>query len=152
MCHDIQAWHEILDHCNYDDVLKLQNVVAAWLQIKGKACKPEIECEVCIQGKFAQTRNRDPDTRAEAPLQMVHTDLAGPIATESIDGYKYAVSFTDDYSSAVFVYFLKKSDTVQATEKFLADVSPYGKVKCIRSDGGTEYTCNDFQTLMRKNK
>ena len=62
MCHDIEAWHEILGHCNYDDVLKLQNVVES-MQIKGKACKPEIECEVCIQGKFVQTRNRDPDTR-----------------------------------------------------------------------------------------
>lgn len=27
-CHDIQTWHEILGHCNYDDVIKLQNVVA----------------------------------------------------------------------------------------------------------------------------
>ena len=38
---------------------------------------------------------------------MVHMDLAGPVATESIDGYKYVQSFTDDYSGAVFVYFLK---------------------------------------------
>ena len=38
---------------------------------------------------------------------MVHTDLAGPVSTESIDGYKYVQSFTDDYSGAVFVYFLK---------------------------------------------
>ncbi len=150
-CHDIQTWHEILGHCNYDDVFKLQNVVEG-MQIKGKTGRPEQGCEVCIQGKFAQTRNRDPDTRAKAPLQMVHTDLAGPVATESIDGYKYVQSFTDDYSSAVFVYFLKKkSDTVQATEKFLADVSPYGKVKCIRSDNGTEFTCGDFQALLRKN-
>lgn len=151
-CHDIQTWHEILGHCNYDDVLKLQNVVVG-MQIKGKTGRPEQECEVCIQGKFAQTRNRDPDTRAKAPLQMVHTDLAGPVATESRDGYKYVQSFTDDYSSAVFVYFLKKkSDTVQATEKFLADISPYGKVRCIRSDNGTEFTCSDFQAVLRKNK
>ncbi|KAI3376009.1 hypothetical protein L3Q82_016541 [Scortum barcoo] len=27
-----------------------------------------------------------------------------------------------------------KSDTVQATEKFLADTAPYGKVKCVRSE------------------
>lgn len=32
-----------------------------------------------------------------------------------------------DYSSAVFVYFLEnKNDTVQATEKFVADMAPYG--------------------------
>lgn len=84
---------------------------------------------------------------------MVHTDLAGPVATELIDGYKYVQSFTDDNSRAVFVYFLKKkSDTVQATEKFLADASPYGNVRCIRSDNGTEFMCGDFQALMRKNK
>lgn len=151
-CHDIQAWHEILGHCNYDDVLKLQNVVDG-MQIKGKTCKPEQICEVCVQGKFTHNRNRDPDTRAKAPLELVHTDLAGPMRTESIDGHKYAVSFTDDYSGAMSVYFLKKkSDTAQATQKFLADVAPYGNVKRMRSDGGTEYTCNDFQTLMRENK
>lgn len=51
------------------------------------------------------------------------------------------------------VYFLKKkSNTVQASQKFLADVASYRKVKRIRSNGGTEYSCNDFQTLMRENK
>ena len=53
----------------------------------------------------------------------------------------------------MFVYFLKKkSDALQATEKFFADVSPYGKVRCIRSDNGTEFTCGDFQALLRRNK
>lgn len=150
--HDIQAWHEMLGHCNYDDVLRFQDVVDG-MQIKGKMSRPEKECEVCIQGKFTQTRNRNPDTRAKAPLQLVHTDLAGPVATESLDGYKYVQSFIDDYSNAMFVYFLKKkSDSVQATEKFLADVSPYGKVRCIRSDNGTEFTCTDFQALLEKTK
>lgn len=52
----------------------------------------------------------------------------------------------------MFVYFLKtKADTVQATDKFLADTAPYGKNKCIRSDNGTEFMCKDFQTLFRKN-
>lgn len=52
----------------------------------------------------------------------------------------------------MIVYFLKKkSDTVLATEKFLADISPYGTVKCVRSDNGTEIMCKEFQTLLRKN-
>lgn len=105
-CHDMQTWHEIVGHRNYEDVLKLQKVVNG-MQVKGKALKPDKECEICIQGKFTQTQSRDPDTRAEAPLQMVHTDLAGPIQNESIDGYQYVQSFTDDYSSAIFVYFQK---------------------------------------------
>ena len=145
---DLQSWHEILGHCNYADVMRLKNVVEG-MEIKNEGNKPVSKCEVCTQGKFVQTRNRGPDVRAEAPLDMVHTDLAGPIDPVSKDGHKYALSFTDDYSSAVFVYFLKhKSDTVQATEKFIADVAPYGKIKCMRSDNGTEYTCKEYQALM----
>lgn len=48
--------------------------------------------------------------------------------------------------------FLKaKSDTVRATEKFIADVEPYGKIKCIRCDNGTEFTSKEFQSLISKN-
>ena len=49
-CHNIQEWHEILGHCNYEDVLKLQNVVEG-MQIKGKEDRPDKECEVCIHLK-----------------------------------------------------------------------------------------------------
>ena len=64
--------------------------------------------------------------------------------TTSIEGHKYAQSFTDDNSGTILVYFLKsKSDAVQATEKLLADVAPYGEVKCIRSDNSTEFTGRD---------
>ena len=62
-------------------------------------------------------------------------------------------SFTDMCTGAVFFYFLKaKSDAIQATERFLADIAPYGTVKCIRSDNWTEFTSREFQTLLRKNK
>lgn len=149
-CFDLQTWHEILGHCNYDDIQKLPSVVKG-MTIKGKTNKPP-HCEVCTQGKFVQTRCRDPDVRATTQLELVHTDLAGPIQPESREGYKYAISFTDDFSNAVFVYFLKhKSDTVQATERFLADIAPYGKIKRLRSDCGTEYTGKDFKALMIKN-
>ena len=45
------------------------------------------------------------------------------------DGFKYALTFVDDYTGTICVYFLKnKSDTVAATEKFLADNRPFGKL------------------------
>ena len=70
--------------------------------------------------------------RTEALLDMVHTDLAGPIDPMSHSWHSYALSFTDDYSIAVFVYLLRnKSDTVRGTESFIADVAPYDKIKCM---------------------
>ena len=95
----------------------------------------EVECEVCTQGKMCQSRSREPDQKAKAPLEFVHCDLAGPIEPTAKDGFKYGLSFVDDFSSINMVYFLKqKSDTLEATEKFLADVAPYGKVKRLRSE------------------
>lgn len=150
--HDIQTWHEIMGHCNYDDILKLQDVTVG-MHIKGAKRKPDKECHVCIEGKFTQSRNRNAIEKVKTPLELVNTDLAGPVTNGSIDGYKYMQSFTDVCTGVVFTYFLKaKSDAVQATEKFLADVAPYGDVKCIRSDNGTEYTSREFKTLLRKNK
>lgn len=110
-----------------------------------------VDCNVCTEGKFTNSRNRQADAKADAPLKMVHTDLSGPIEPAGQEGHKYVISFTDDYSGAVFVYFLKyKSEATLATEKFLADSAAYGRVKCIRSDNGTEYTGNAFQSLLRE--
>lgn len=144
---DVKTRHEIMGHCNVDDVLKLPKVVEG-MKITGNA---KLDCNVCTQGKFTNTRSRKPDPKATKILELVHTDLAGPIEPTSHEGHKYAVSFIDDFSSAVSVYFLKnKSDTTVATEKFLADTAPYGTVKCIRSDNGTEYTGKEFQSLLRE--
>ena len=63
------------------------------------------------------------------------------------------MAFTDDFSGAVSVYFLRnKSDTVASTERCLADSAPYGKVKCIRSDNSGEFTSVNFEALLKRNR
>ena len=120
------------------------------MKVVGK--KTKVECETCLKGKRTNEINRCPRERVSTPSELVHTDQAGPITTNSHEGYKYAISFTDDFSGAMFVYFLKqKNETVRATVQFLADCAPYGKVKTIRSDNGTEFTSEDFSSLLRKN-
>ena len=50
------------------------------------------------------------------------------------------------------LFLKKKSDTVIATERFLADSAPLGNVKRIRSDNDTEFTSNEFKPLLTKNR
>ena len=110
------------------------------------------DCEICIQGKFSQSRNKQPDRHATFIFELVHTDLAGPMYPVNINGHRYAITFTDDFSSAVFVYFLKsKNDTVSATKKFIADITPYSRIKSLRSDNRSELKSNDFQKLLCDN-
>src|SRR4029434_2356254 len=78
--------------------------------------KSNQNCEICTQGKFTQSRNRQADTKATTVLELVHTDLCGPIEPADKDGYRYAIAFSDDYSGMIFPYFIKaKSDTTKAT-------------------------------------
>ena len=159
----LQVWHKILGHCNLDDIVKLEGVVND-MKITDAS---KFDCETCILSKQANSRNCEADIRATKKFELVHTDLAGPIEPIAIGGHRYAMLFTDDYSGCLFTYFLKaKSDAVKAIEKFLADISPYGKVKKLsfyedifpsgdvqrlRSDNGGEYLSREFKDVLRKN-
>ena len=100
-CYDINTWHRILGHCNYDDIRKLPNVVKG-MKIKEKIRTLNKNCEICIQGKIFQSRNRQPDRRAAFTFELIHTDLAGPIEPADMNGHRYAITFSDDFSCAIF--------------------------------------------------
>jgi hypothetical protein len=145
----LQKWHQALGHCNAADVIKLEKVVKG-MKITDKSV---FSCSPCIEGKMAQTISREPDERGTKPFEFVHCDLEGPMHHVSTEGFKYVLLFVDDYSGLYMTYCLRhKSDTLKATEKFLADSAPYGEIKRLRSDNGTEFTNQDFETLLRKNK
>ena len=135
----LNEWHKILGHCNYGDLRKLEGVVEGMRVTNYE----EIECMLCTEGKMCQVRNKVPDERAKAPLDFVHCDLAGPIDLIGRDGFKYALSFVDDKS---------KSNAPKALQQFLADCAPVGKVKRLRSDNGTEFMSQHFQSILRENK
>ena len=147
--HSSKLWHEILGHCNDKDVLKLESAVDGMLF----SDKSNHTCEVCIEGKMTQQRSRSPDEKATAKLLLVHCDLAGLVDPFTRDGFKYVLSFIDDYSGIIMPYLLKaKSDTLAATEKILADYAPFVRMLRLRSDNGTEFTSNSFKQLMIKNQ
>ena len=150
----IQEWHRTLGHCNMKDITKLPDVVDGMKITNSKEnAGKEPSCEICIKGKMKQTFTRQPDDKAASPLQLVHCDLAGPIDPISTDGFRYSLMFIDDYSGCCSVFFLKnKSETLKATERYLADIAPIGTPKTIRSDNGTEFQNKNFADLMLKHK
>ena len=148
----MNEWHQILGYCNYDDIKNLGRVVDSMKDSHKSSSKPS-SCNVCILGKLTRDRNRNPNKRATAPLELVHTDLAWPVDPASKEDFKYCLAFTDDFSGAFFVYSLRnKSDTVAATERLLADSASYGKVKCMRFDSGGVFTFANYEALLRRNR
>ena len=75
------------------------------------------------------------------PLELIHSDVWGP-AIASSGGYKYYVSFVDDYSRFSWIYLLKhKSDVEQVFYAFQAHVERllHTKILAVQSDWGGEY-------------
>lgn len=72
--HDIQTWHRILGHCNFDDAAKLEKVVEG-MTIRGKHDRSNQNYEICTQGKFIQSRNREADAKATTVLELVHRPM-----------------------------------------------------------------------------
>lgn len=92
-------------------------------------------------------------TRASELLQLIHSDLCGPMETSSIGGARYYVTFIDDYSRKVSVYFMKsKSETLEKFKEFknLVENETNKKIKTLRKDNGKEYVNNDFKLFLCK--
>ena len=81
-------------------------------------------------------------------LELVHTNLCGPIEVQSYKGDKYIMFLVDDYSRMITVMFLKqKSDAFQMFKWYVARVEKetWKSLKCLRSDRGEEFTSNEFE-------
>ena len=45
-------------------------------------------------------------------LHVVHTDVKGPAKTTTMGGFMYYVTFIDDHTRTVWVYFMKEKSEV----------------------------------------
>lgn len=111
-------------------------------------------CEVCCEVKQARNPFQQSNTRTVGLLDIIHTDIAGPLKTTSIGGSKYYMKFQDDFRRMSFVFFLKS--THEVFEKFmdfqsLVEKQVGKKIKVLRSDNGGEFANKIFETYL-KNK
>ena len=84
--------------------------------------QPTSSCERCILGKHHREKFiYGVSYRAKKPLELVHTDLCGPMQTPSLTGNVYFMTFIDDHSRKTWVYLLKqKSQAFNGFKSFKA--------------------------------
>ena len=81
------------------------------------------------------------------PLELVHSDVCGPFRVNSLGGYRYFVTFIDDFSKRTWIYFIKnKSEVLSKFQHFvhLLKTMTGRTVQALRTDNGGEYTSKDF--------
>ncbi|CAN6557261.1 unnamed protein product [Malus baccata var. baccata] len=99
-------WHRRMGHLNVNSLKLLQEKE----MVLGL---PEIKtinnvCEGCTLGKHCRDSfQRETTSRATVPLELVHTDVCGPMQTITKAGNRYFLTFIDDCTRMCWVYFLR---------------------------------------------
>ena len=107
---------------------------------------PDPICEPCLPGKMHGNPFPSSQWRARHPLELVHSDVH-QVPYPSFSGFRYWVTFIDDYSRFRFVLPIKaKSDVFDAFKQFKAYAENQSghKIKILRDDKGGEYMSNAF--------
>ena len=95
-----------------------------------------------MEGKQTKLPHDQHHTRAIRPLQLVHSDLMGPIKPTSYDGKKYIITFIDDYTHFTAGYIMEnKSDVFEYFKIYEAMSTAHFNCKISRfhCDDGIEY-------------
>ena len=75
-------------------------------------------CKSCVMGKQKKLSFLTGDKKLRATkLELVHTDLWGPSLVASFGGSRYYITFNDNCSRKVLIYFLKNKSKVFNTFK-----------------------------------
>jgi len=111
----IGTCYRLLGHLNYKDLAQAIEEGAVE-GIKPEKHSKNDACEICIKAKMT----RPPFTRKETErktdvLEIIHTDICGPMRTESLAKSKYFIIFVDDATRWCEVRFLRqKSEALEA--------------------------------------
>jgi hypothetical protein len=147
----VMLWHQRLGHIGEKGLRLLHSK----FMVEGMSnCSLDFDFyEHCLYGKQNQVRFPSGATRAEGSLQLVHSDVFGPVSVPSLGKSVYYVSFIDDFSRKTWIYFLKKkSEVFDRFKEFKALVENQieKRIKVSRTDNGGEFCKNEFEEFFKK--
>jgi transposase InsO family protein len=104
-------------------------------------------CKGCALGKNIKKPFPSSNNRSKEILDLIHSDVCGPMPVKSLGGSSYYVIVIDDYSRKTWLYLLKTKDEVfskfQELKEEIENLTN-NKIKTLRTDNGGEYTSKEF--------
>src|ERR1700675_1200643 len=149
----LQTWHQRMGHISYPALSKYGPSALTGMDIDSSTVAPSM-CHGCEVGKsthkpFSPSKTK----RTSEILQVVHSDLAGPLQTKSIQGSVYIATFIDDHSKYTALYFLQSKDQFCKVFKMYlawAETQTSIKMRALHSDRGGEYMATQVQDLLKE--
>lgn len=148
---DLETWHRRLGHVNVRDIsiAKRDGKITG---IDFDNPRYDLNCDVCSKAKMTRTPFPKRSQRQSNLLDLIHTDICGPMRIESLARSRYFIEFIDDKSRWCEVRFLRsKAEALKATIDYITLVENQKDttVKCLQSDNGKEYVARDFTNYLK---
>ncbi|KAL0299845.1 UNVERIFIED_CONTAM: Retrovirus-related Pol polyprotein from transposon TNT 1-94 [Sesamum angustifolium] len=131
-------WHARLSHISKDRIRKLMDSKSLEIDDLDNLST----CESCLKGKMIKKLFVGQSTITNNLLDLIHTNVYGPLNTPARRGYSYVITFTDDHSWYGYVYLMRyKSETFGRFKEYRLEVENQTgrKIKALRSNQGGEY-------------
>lgn len=152
--HCWHLWHERFGHRNDSAIKSLfQNKLVIGATVR--SCPANDTCETCLEGKLSRLKfPKVSERKSKNILDLVHSDVCGPMPVKTPSGNRYFVTLIDDYSRYTTVSLIKTK--AEVPDKIIDFVNlmrnQFGRIpKILRSDGGGEY-CNDKLKAFYRNR
>ncbi|CAH2109079.1 unnamed protein product [Euphydryas editha] len=146
------VWHRRLGHVNSYNMNKMQDAVKG-IKFTEIANINKSNCIVCCEGKQNRLPFAHEGNRSTELLEVIHSDICGPMENLSLGGARYFLIFVDDYSRMTYVYFLKgKNEALHYFKEYKAKVENLTskRIKILTSDNGKEFCNRDFDSYLKK--
>lgn len=146
-------WHRRFGHRDWVAAERmLKEEMATGLRVRD--CGLRMVCECCMEGKSARLPFPPVIQRKSSQvLDIVHTDICGPMQNITPSGNKYFMVIIDDFTRFTKTYLLKqKSEAVDKLKEYVRWVENlFGrKPQVVRSDGGGEFNNNELLDFYKK--
>ena len=146
-------WHCRYEHLSYKGLRTLQyKEMMRGLPHLNASFKVCIDC--MVGKKHRDAISKKSLWRASQRLQLVHSDIFGPIKLVSDSKKRYFISFTDDYSRKMWIYFLvEKSEAFITFKNYknLVEKEMGAFIRCLHTDRGGEFMSLEFNNFCRVN-
>ncbi|KAL0313416.1 UNVERIFIED_CONTAM: Retrovirus-related Pol polyprotein from transposon TNT 1-94 [Sesamum radiatum] len=146
-----QIWHARLGHISKDRIRRLVDTKS--LEIDDLDHLPT--CESCLKGKMTKKPFVGQSAIAKGLLDLVYTDVCGPLSIPARGGFPYFITFTDDHSRYGYVYLMRyKSEAFGRFKEYRLEVDNQTSrnIKALRSDRGGEYLSGEFIDYLKENE
>ena len=143
-----ELWHKRFGHLGVENLKKVKNLVHGMESLT----LTDFPCHSCTEGRQATKPTINLPKVTTRKLELVHSDVCGPIKPTFVGGSRYFLTFTDDHTRKSWIFCMEQKGEVLSKFlefKSMAENQSGEKIRTLRCDNGGEYKGQAWEELCK---